>query len=467
MTSKTLRLASFGIRGYVGGALTPRAATDFALAFATVNAGGKVLVGRDTRRSSDLFHHAVVSGLRSAGCEVVDLGICPTPMLQWLVPREEAAGGVSISGGHNGMGWNAITLIGSDGAFLDPVGGANVLDVYHSGNFRQVPWDQVGSHHIVDGAGAHGKDPLYSLAYFDALEEFLDADAIRKVGFTVLIDPVGGAGCRFLEPFCRRLNLKLVPINAEPSGYLPRDPEPRPRTARHMASIIPHVSADVAFALSSDMGRLSMVTEALETASEEYTLPLIADHVLARNPGPVVTNCCTTRMLDDVAKRHGQALFKTEVGQAYVVSRLADENGAVGGEGNGSVCVPAFSRAFDGFLMMGLVLEAMAVSGAPVSQLVSRLPRYAIVKRAVEVASTRDAYVALERLKKNLRREFGEERITTLDGVRVNFDDGWVHVRTSRTERMVRILSEASHADIAERRQEAMARRITHAWEGS
>ena len=232
-----------------------------------------------------------------------------------------------------------------------------------------------------------------------------------------------------------------------------------------MASIIPHVSADVAFALSSDMGRLSMVTETLETASEEYTLPLIADHVLTQNPGAVVTNCCTTRMLDDVARRHGQELFKTEVGQAYVVSRLADEDGAVGGEGNGSVCVPAFSRAFDGFLMMGLVLEAMAVSGQPVSKLVERLPRYDIVKRVVEMGSTRDAYLALERLKNQLRKEFGDQNVTTVDGVRVDFDDGWVHVRTSRTERMVRIISEASHADIAARRQETMVRRITHAWE--
>jgi len=343
----TLRITSFGIRGFVGESLDPKALVDFASAFATFVEGGKVLIGRDTRYSSPMIHSAVLAGLMSGGCEVVDFGICPTSILQFSTEPFGAVGAVAISGGHNPMGWNAVTLIDPDGSVLTPGGGESVLDILHSGDFRRQDWQHLGR---VQPA------PDFATPYFRALEEHVNVAAIRDARFTVLIDPVGGAGCTYLEPFAKHLGFSLVPINAQPSGYLAREAEPRPRSALQMASIIRHLKGDVGFVLSSDMGRVSIVTEDGEPASEEYTFAVIADHVLGKKSGTMVTNCCTTRIIDDIAARRNARVVKTAVGQSFVVATLLDEQGVIGGEGSGSVALPEFSRAFDGFLMMGLVL---------------------------------------------------------------------------------------------------------------
>ncbi len=444
-----LRVASFGIRGLVGESLTPRVVIDFASAYASFVQGGCVLVGRDTRYSSPMLHSAVLSGLLSAGCDVLDFGVCPTPILQYSVKHRKAAGAVSISGGHNAMGWNAVTLIGSDGAFMEPIGGETVLDIFHAGDFAKADWNRIGNRRPVDD---------FAVPYFDALEQLVDARAIRDAGFTVLIDPVGGAGCAYLHTFAERFSLSLVPINAQPSGYLAREPEPRPRSALQMASIIPHTGGDAGFVFSSDMGRMSLVTEQGEPASEEYTLAVIADHVLEKRAGPLVTNVCTTRTVDDIAERHGAPVIRTKVGQAYVVAALADEGGVVGGEGSGSVAYPAFSMAFDGFLMMALTLEAMAESATPLSGLLNRLPRYQIVKRSVPCGS-RKGYRAIEVLKQNT--DIGSTgRISLTDGFRVDWPDGWVHARTSQTQQLVRVISEANTRPVAERRADDVVRII-------
>ena len=265
---------------------------DFAGAFAAHVGGGRVLLGRDTRGSSAMLHAATLSSLVGAGCAVFDLGICPTPLLQFAVRPCGAAGALSISGGHNAMGWNSLTFIGAGGEFLDPVGGEAVLDRYHAGAFLLADWAHVGAVQAVDD---------FAAPYFDALLARLDVAAIRAAKLTVLIDPVGGAGCAFLDEFARRLGVRLLPINAQPSAYLAREPEPRPRSARQMAGIISQLGGDAGFLLSSDLTRLSLVSETGEPASEECTFAVIANHVLGRNAGTVVTNTCTTRMIDDIA----------------------------------------------------------------------------------------------------------------------------------------------------------------------
>ncbi len=445
----TLRLASFGMRGFVGQSLTPRVAMDYASAFGTFVEGGRVLLGRDTRYSSPMLHAAVSSSLLACGCEVLDFGICPTPILQFSAKPFQAAGAISISGGHNHMGWNALSLIGSDGAFLDPASGEAVLDAFHATDFQFRDAARMGT--IADRAD-------YFPPYLEALARFVRRDAIRAAKYTVLIDPVGGAGCPFLADFAREFGLHLVAINGEPTGYLAREPEPRPRTALQMASFIRHVKGHVGFVLSSDMGRLSLVTEAGEPLSEEYTLPLIARHLLDRQAGPVVTNCCTSRMVDDVAAAAGVPLLKTPVGQALVVERMIDEQARVGGEGSGSAATPAFSRGFDGFLMMALALEQMAVGGQPLSALARSLPRYHMVKKSAACGS-RAAYHALDQFLTQAGR-FGAPRTDLTDGIRLDWEDGWLHARASHTEQLIRILSEARDRAVAEQRAEEALRMI-------
>ena len=445
----TLRLASFGVRGFVGQSLTPRVAMDYAAAFGTFVDGGRVLLGRDTRYSSPMLHSAVTASLLSCGCEVLDFGVCPTPVLQFSVKPYEAVGALSISGGHNQMGWNAITLMGHDGAFLDPSAGEAVLDAFHANDFLSRESARMGA--VIPRAD-------FFAPYLKALAALVDREAIRRAEFSVLIDPVGGAGCPYLGDFSREFNLRLVAINGEPSGYLAREPEPRPRSALQMASFIRHVHGHAGFVLSSDMGRLSLVTETGEPLSEEFTLPLLVRHLLRQCAGPVVTNCCSSRMVDDVAAAAGVPLLKTPVGQAYVVARMTDEQARVGGEGSGSAAVPGFSRGFDGFLMMALILELMATSGDPLSALVRTLPRYQMVKKST-ACNSRAAYHALEDFAAQADG-FGAAGIDQTDGVRLDWEDGWLHVRASHTEQLLRVLSESRTRQQAERRAEEALRLI-------
>lgn len=445
----SLRLSSVGARGFVGQSLTPRIAMDVAAAFGTFSESGRVLLGRDTRHSSPMLHAAASAGLLGCGCEVIDLGVCPTPVLQYLVLARQAAGAISISGGHHGMGWNALTLVSREGAVLDPDSGENVLDIFHGGRFRLADFAHTGVTSRPEGFFAD---------YLATLASLFDVAAIRAAHFTVLIDPVGGAGCPYLEDFATALGFKLVGINAQPSGYLAREPEPRPRSAGQMASIIRHVNGHVGFVLNSDMGRLSLVTEEGEPASEEYTFALLADHLLARERGPVVTNCCSSRMIDDIAARHGVPVVKTPVGQAHIVATLADENGRIGGEGSGGIVCPAFSRAFDGFLAMAGLLEAMAVSGRSLSALMRTLPRYHINKRSVACGSRR-AHQVLDVLRARLM-ELPNGRVDATDGIRVDWADGWVHVRPSQTESIIRVISEDRDRGAAVERAERIARLI-------
>ncbi|MCE9614209.1 MAG: hypothetical protein K8T26_08025 [Lentisphaerae bacterium] len=448
---RTLRLASFGIQGSTNDGLTPEIVMDFAAAFGTFLEGRSVLVGRDTRQSSRMLHSAVLAGLMSTGCDVLDFGVCPTPILQLSTQPYGAAGAVSISGGHSPMGHNALQLIGAQGAYIEPIVGETVLDIYHARDFTKARWNTLGKVRRVTD---------YVEPYFERLAAALHTDAIRKAGFTVVVDPVNGAGCRFIQPFGERLGINVLPLNNVESGHLAHDPEPRPRNARQVAALMTHIPANIGFVSSSDMGRLSIVSESGETASEEYTFPIIANHVLARQSGVLVTNCCSTRTIDDVAAKHGSTVTKTRVGQAYVISSLADERGVIGGEGNGSVALPSFSRAFDAFLMMGLILEAMALHGRRASELINDLPRYHIVKRQV-AGEPRRGYQALERMARTEDWR-ADGTFSALDGLRVDWPDGWLHLRASQTAPMVRIISESRDADVAERRAVDAARSLEH-----
>lgn len=452
MKSKNeLRLATFGVRGHIGESFSPEIIIDLTAAFGSFVEGKKIIVGRDTRISSSMLHSAVLSGLLSTGCEVLDFGICPTPILQYSVDKYGAGGAVSISGGHTKIGWNALTLIGPNGACLESLSGTTVLDIFHARDFKSQPWNKIGSVTEVND---------FAEPYFRALEKYLDVESIRKAGFTVVIDPVNGAGCKYISTFAKCFGFKLVAVNSDESGFTGRDPEPRPRNAKQAASILPHVNADIGFVLSSDMGRLSIVTEKGETLGEEYTFALIANHVVEKKPGVIVTNSCTTRTIDAIASAHKVPIFKTLVGQDNILSAVIDESAVVGGEGSGSAVIPGFSRGYDGFLMMGVILEAMAQGKCKCSQLLQKLQRFHIVKKQVYVEANR-MYQSLETLTHN--REWAKGgKMDQTDGFRVDWDDGWVHVRASHTEPMIRIISESSAKRKAEDRSINTARLLEY-----
>jgi len=429
---KFLRISVAGVRGVVGQTLAPELMIDFAAAFGTYLAGGEVLVGVDTRFSGEMIRRAAVSALLACGCDATDLGICPTPVLQWLVRQRKAAGGISISAGHNAAEWNGLNFINADGAYLTPQQGQEVLDIFHSHEFERKGWRGVGK--LQQGEDATRK------LYLDALCGYLDTKAIRAANLTGIVDPCNGAGAPLLAEFAERLGLRLIPINCEPSGIFPHDPEPRPRNARQIAAIMKPVHAHAGFLFNSDMSRVSVVSNVGETVTEEYSFPLVAAYLLARRSGAVVTNCCSTRTLDDIAKKHGARVIKTPVGPAFIIASLLEEGGLMAGDGSGSVAVAEFSPAMDGFLTMGLILEAMATQQRTLAKLIDELPRYHIVKDKIYCPAAK-AYRAVNAVRQHFQRQGLPLDLT--DGVRVDWKDAWVHVRASATEPLVRVICEA------------------------
>jgi len=452
---KLLKIGISGVRGIVGDSITPKLVMDFAAAFGTRVGGRPVLVGRDTRISGPLLHSAALAALISTGCDVLDLGVCPTPILQYMVPRLKAGGGVSITAGHNDIQWNALAFINEDGMALNPFQGAEVLDIYHLGKFDKVSTDRLGR--LRDVA-------LYADEYFDGLRAFLDGGrgpgrrtrpgkqapgewrangsplgggAIAKARPKVVIDACNGAGAPFLEAMARALGFELIPVNHEPNGFFPHDPEPRPRNAQQVVAVIKAVGADAGFLLNSDVSRVSCVTETGESLSEEFTFPLVTAEYLKDRCGPVVTNLSTSRMVEDVARERGCPLLRTKVGQSYAVQALVQEEGVLAGEGSGGVALAAFQPAFDGFATMGYILQTMAVRGRTISRLAGELPRYHIVKEKIYCPPARIHSVVSE-----VKKFFRRHEIDASDGIRVEDKSGWVQVRTSSTEPMIRVIAE-------------------------
>ncbi len=433
---KLLKIGISGVRGIVGETITPELAMDFACAFGTWLGRGRVLVGRDTRPSGPMLQRAVVAALASTGCDIVDLGVCPTPVLQKLVPLSGAAGGVAISAGHNNAEWNALAFINGEGTWLNEFQGGAVLDIYHLEKFRKAPLSRLG----------RMRPPVHdAAAYFRSLAGFLDTAAIERSKFKVVIDPCNGAGAGAVNEFCHALGCELIAVNNEPSGFFVHEPEPRPRNAGEVASLVKVGKAHAGFLMSSDAGRVSIVAEDGETLSEEYTLPLAAASYLRKHPGPVVTNASTSRMIDDVAAKFGVPVIKTKVGQSHVVQALVGEEGSLAGEGSGGVAVRRFHPAFDGFVAMGLVLEAMALRGPRLSELVDELPKYHIVKEKVYCPPSRIHTVVAE-----TQSLFPRDEVSCVDGVKVERKDGWINVRASATEPMVRVIAENESAEKAQ-----------------
>lgn len=437
---KLLKIGISGVRGIVGETIVPELVMDFACAFGTYLDSKNVLVGRDTRISGSMLHEATLAALISTGCNVQNLGICPTPIIQYMVKDLKAGGAVSITAGHNDLKWNALTFINQEGTYLNMFQGEEVLDIYHLGKFTKASVAELGRAETVED---------YLNVYFKKLKTFLDSESIQKAKFKAVIDPCNGAGAKIIDVFARHLGFELIPVNNEPNGYFPHDPEPRPRNAQEVASVIKVVEADAGFLLNSDVSRVSLVAENGETLSEEFTLPLIADCYLDKKPGTVITNHSSSRMIEDVAQKKNCSVIKAKVGQSYSIQAMLNEDAVIAGEGSGSVAVPAFQHAFDGFLTMGLILEIMAARKKRLSALVKELPRYHIVKEKIYCPPTRIHSVVNE-----VKKLFADKKIDTSDGIKIEDHDGWVHVRTSATEPMIRIIAEDRFKDRARERAE-------------
>jgi len=429
---KLLKLNISGVRGIVGQTITPELIIDFASAFGLMLPPGMVLVGRDSRKSGLMIQEAVIAALLSTGHEVINLGICPTPIVQYLVKVHRAVGAIAITAGHNPGDWNALNFLNKEGTYLNEFQGLEFLDIYHLGKFSHQKLKRIPT--VINELNPEE-------IYFSWLLNKIKKEEISRAKFKVVVDPCNGAGSRLVDKFFSWLGCELIAINNEPSGYFPHDPEPRPRNAGEVASLVRATGGNIGFLLNSDASRVSLVTENGETLSEEYTLPVVASHYLKQDPGPVVTSLSTSRMIDEVARKFQVPLIRTRVGQSALIQAMIQEQASMAGEGSGGVAFKNFQLAFDAFIIMGLILEMMALEQKKLSDLIRPLPRYHLVKDKIICPPHR-----LHSLVAECRKLYPRAEINSLDGLHLSLKDCWVHIRASNTEPLVRIIAESPSA---------------------
>jgi phosphomannomutase len=456
MAVRELKIGASGVRGVVGEALTPELLVNFACAFGTWCGGGPVVIGRDTRRSSTCFRAAVVSGLLSTGCRVIDLGVSSSPLISFAVRELGAAGGIAITGSHNDARWNALKFLGADGALLNAAKNEEMLDIYHGAAFQRA---RAGRLLPVEAA------PGIVTRYLEHLASALDLDAIRDRRFRVAMDFTNGSCGAVASRWLESLNCTLLPVNAEPTGEFAHPPAPTAANMRQIATLARCFNADVGAALNVDGDRVGFVTADGRALSEEYSLPLAAVSRMRRRPGTVVTSYSTSGMVGALARAHGQRAVRGPVGEGQIVDLGLAEGAVLAGEGSGGVAVLPLNVAYDGLFAFGLVLEEMATGGKSLAQLAGELPTFFMRKRELPCPPSL-VYKVLERF----RRHHAGDAPDCTDGVRLTWGDTWLHVRASGTEPLLRIIAEspvAERADALVEEATVFARRVTFGHEGS
>ena len=434
---KPLKIGITGVRGVVGETFTPELAVAFAQAFGTYLDGGRILVCRDTRPSGPMVRAAVLAGLMSAGCEVVDLGVCPTPSMQLAVVRAGAEGGIAVTAGHNPSQWNALKFVRADGLYLNPPQAEELLDIFHQGEFAKATWDKV-PRRVEEADAIEG--------HVETLLKSFDAEAIRARRLKVAVDCCNGACSRLIPRWLEELGCEVLAVNDDPTAPFPHNPEPKPETMAQLRAVVKAGRADVGFAHDADGERLGVVNERGEPLSEEATLVLAAEILLPRRPGTVVTNVSTSGAVDLVAARHGSKVVRVPVGQAYISEAMVETGAVLGGEGSGGVSLPAIHPTHDSAAAVGLILEHLALTGETLSEVEARLPRLSMVKHNVKVEPNQ-LYSLLQHLRTEVEREGYAHELT--DGIKFAALGGWLHARASNTESMIRLIAEAGNEQTA------------------
>ncbi|HJU90853.1 MAG TPA: phosphoglucosamine mutase [Gemmatimonadaceae bacterium] len=429
-----LMVSVSGVRGRVGEALTPEIVARFAAGFGAWAASRadtrRIVLGRDARVSGPMFHRVVVGALQSVGCDVIDVGLAPTPTIQMAVEEHHAAGGLAITASHNPIEWNALKFIGASGLFLDGEEAASMRAVVE-GTIPRASWDRLGRVEEDVGAVARHVDRVLTIP-------FIDVERIRQKRFTVALDCVRGAGGVVMPTLLERLGCRVEAINLETDGRFPRPPEPVAEHLGDLERLVRDTGANVGLAVDPDVDRLAVVSDAGKAIGEDWTLAFAARVALRHRPGPVVANLSTSRIVDDVAAEAGTTVIRAPVGEVNVAVRMRSERAAIGGEGNGGVILSEVHLGRDAPVGAALLLQMMAEDGEPVSSVVQRYPRYSIVKDKLDRPN-----VSLAAVYDVLRDGMRGAEVDMQDGLRLSWPDRWVHVRPSGTEPIVRVIAEA------------------------
>jgi phosphomannomutase len=432
MREHLLKVGVSGIRGVVGEFLTPSLACSFAQAFGAYVGAGRVVVGRDTRQSGPMLQHAVTCGLLASGCEVIDVGVMPTPTIQIYLASIHARGGIALTASHNPPEYNALKLFNAQGLFFNNYERSELLDLYHQSDFRQATnaeISRVASDHDTPAR-----------LHIERVLRHVNAEAIRRRKFRVALDSVNGAGslmsCAFLRD---TLGCELRAMSVSPELPFPRVAEPRADTLGELSALVVQTNSQIGFAQDPDGDRLAVVDESGHVLDNDDVLALAVAAVLRRLPGDVVVNLTTSSVIDDVAARYGCRLWRTPVGEANVVETMQAARASIGGEGsNGGIIFPAVHLCRDSYTGMAFLLDRMAETGESIAALAQSLPRYFRKLGTVAYAHGR-----LGSLMQALEENFPNTPSDRSDGLKLILPGGWIHVRASNTEPLLRLAAEA------------------------
>jgi phosphomannomutase len=426
----TLMSSISGIRGIVGDGLEPEVIIKHTNAYADFVSSGKVVIGRDARITGEMVNQITTGTLLAKGIDVIDIGICPTPTVQFNVKKLNANGGIAISASHNPNEWNALKLLNKTGQFLSPEEFKIMQGYLDKNQYDYKSWDRIGKRTEYKQGTQNHIDAVLDLGiiYFDE---------IRKRRFKVVLDCVNGAGAFVLPDFLKEFGCEVIEMNCEKTGIFPRLPEPLPENLTETMNKVKDAKADLGIVVDPDVDRLVLITDKGEPFIEENTITQIVQFVISRKKGNVVVNLSTTRAVDDVAEKYGCSVFRSPVGEANVVQKIKEVNAVIGGEGSGGVIFPELHYGRDALVGIALTLQHLSDYGKSLSEMKNELPQYFIVKKKIDVSKIPDEIL------NKLIQHFSNQKINTEDGLRIDLADHWVHFRKSNTEPIIRIIVEA------------------------
>lgn len=456
----TLIKSISGIRGTIGGPvsenLTPIDIVECTAGYASFlkareNNKKTVVVGRDGRISGELVSGLVCQTLQMMGYDVVDLGLSTTPTVEIAVPIEEAAGGIIITASHNGKEWNALKFLNDKGEFISHEDGNQILAFIKEKNIEASPVMELGRYTKKEGYINMHIDQILSLPY-------LSTDKIQDKKFKVVVDCINSTGALILPKLLERLGASVFTINDDVSGEFAHNPEPLPKHMIQLCDEVKAHKADLGICVDPDVDRLAFVDENGNAFGEEYTLVAVADYILSKKPGNTVSNLSSTRALADVTRKYGKDYIASAVGEVNVVNAMKNNDAVIGGEGNGGVILPELHYGRDAVAGVALMLALLAERDITLSELKATYPEYHIIKQKIQLTPTID----IEKILATAKTAFAEEKLNDIDGLKVDFENGWVHLRKSNTEPIIRVYAEAQSEAIANKNIELVKSSFTH-----
>lgn len=445
----TLIKSISGIRGTIGGrsgdTLNPLDIVKFTSAYATfIRRSGKsqsntIVVGRDARISGEMVKNVVCGTLMGIGYDVINIGLATTPTTELAVRMTQAAGGIIITASHNPRQWNALKLLNHEGEFLTKSEGNEVLDIAESEDFNYAD---------VDHLGHYTEDSSFDQRHIESVLalKLVDWEAIKKAHFKVAVDGINSVGGIILPKLLNELGVEYTLLNGEPTGDFAHNPEPLEKNLGGIMQEMSKGGYDLGIVVDPDVDRLAFICEDGIMFGEEYTLVSVADYVLSHTPGNTVSNLSSTRALRDITEKHGGQYMASAVGEVNVTTKMKEVNAVIGGEGNGGVIYPESHYGRDALVGIALFLSSLAHKGCKVSELRKSYPNYFMAKNRIDLTPETDISAILDRIKEM----YADEKVTDIDGVKIDFADKWVHLRASNTEPIIRVYSEAATMEEAE-----------------